>query len=84
MRGGCHPLPPAPSFCLISEPRRKVRSEKVFHGQMSQGSESTIFKFAPNLANDVIDTLPVCLNNKKLVEQNDEHEECFPSCLEYV
>ena len=39
MRGWLPPPPPpsAPSFYLILEPRPYVRSEKFFHGQMSQG-----------------------------------------------
>ena len=32
----------------------------------------------------LIGTLPVCLNDKKRVEQNGKHEGCFPRRLEYV
>ena len=32
----------------------------------------------------LIDTRPVCLNDKKRVEQNGEHKGCFPRRLEYV
>ena len=72
---------PTMSLCYSNHQKSINQLEQSTHTVVSPlfSSLRQIWQMTP-----LIDTLPVSLNDKKRVEQNGEHEGCFPRRLEYV